>query len=192
MKVKIIKEEKVFDHIFKIVSAELQHELYNGQMSEPVVRLNLDRGDAVAAVIFDMDRREAVFVRQFRYPVYSKQPSAAWLTEVIAGMAEEQETHEQAITREVMEELGYTISAPEKIASFFVSPGATSGRVILFYVEVTGHMKTGTGGGATGEGEDIQAVTYSLPALRAALDAGEFMDAKTVIGCNYLLRKFDC
>lgn len=187
MKVNIIKEERVFDNFFKINRAQLEHELFNGEMSGLMTRLNFERGDSVAAIVFNTDNSEAVFVKQFRYPAYTK--GLGWLVETIAGVIDKGESPEAAIKREILEELGYEITYTEKIATFFVSPGGTSERIILFYTEVGNSLKTQNGGGRAGEQEDIQAVTYTLPELAAALKKNEIMDAKTIIGVNYLLSK---
>jgi ADP-ribose pyrophosphatase len=187
MKVNVLEEKIVFDDFFRIEQARLQYEQFDGEMSDVVTRLNFERGDSVAAIIFDLDSSLAVLVSQFKYPAYTK--GAGWITEVVAGIKKNAETEEEAIKREVFEETGYEVKNIEKISSFFVSPGGSSERIILFYIETNGKERINKGGGLKEENEDIKNVEYSLEELKSALTNNNIQDAKTIIACNYLLNK---
>ena len=51
-KVDIIKEEQDYKKaIFEVIEAKLRHEKFDGTMTEEITRLNLERGDAVAAIV---------------------------------------------------------------------------------------------------------------------------------------------
>src|SRR5204862_4380485 len=89
-KVVVHSKLRVFDRFFRIDEAELSYERFDGTMSEHVRRLCFERGDAVAAIVFDNDSRRATFVKQFRYPTYDKGPG--WIVEAVAGMVERNET----------------------------------------------------------------------------------------------------
>jgi len=114
-------------------------------MTPSLKRLVFERGDSVAAIVYHRDYKRLLFLRQFRYPTYDKGPG--WITEVVAGMQERDEPAEEALKREILEETGYEASPIEPIATFYVSPGGSSERIVLFYVEVTSANKTGRGGG---------------------------------------------
>ena len=132
----------------------------------------------------------AIFlVEQFKYPTLER--TGGWIVETVAGMIDEGETAEQAIRREVREEIGYEAASLQPIATFYVSPGAVSERIFLYCAEVTEAGRVGRGGGVAGEGEDI-AVRACTPAqLWAALDAGELMDAKTIIAAMWLRERLE-
>lgn len=186
-RVVVHSKRRVFDRFFQIDEAELSYERFDGTMSEPVRRLCFERGDALAAIVFDSNSRRAILVKQFRYPTYDKGPG--WIVEAVAGMVERNETPESALRREVLEEIGYRIDSLTPIDTFYVSPGGSSERVLLYFAEVSAAGKLGGGGGVPTEGEDIETVSYSLEELRALCETASIHDAKTLIGIQWLLNR---
>ena len=181
--------KRLFDGLFKLDEVEVSFERFDGRMSRPVKRLSLERGDSVAVMGYNRESRRAIFVEQFKYPTYEHGPG--WIMETVAGMAESEETPEAAIRREVLEEIGYEVDALEEIAAFYLSPGGSSERVLLYYAEVTAANKVAAGGGVPGEGEDIRTIELSREELQALLEAGGVQDAKTLVGIQWLLRTMD-
>jgi ADP-ribose pyrophosphatase len=184
MKVEIHRRRRVFDGFFKIDEAELQYERFDGQMSPVVKRLNFSRGDSVAAVVVNIDDRKVILVNQFKFPAYEN--GSGWITEVVAGMVEPGESPETAVRREILEETGYETRRLEHISTFFVSPGGTSERIILFYAEVENAGRHGSGGGLVSEGEDIRLIELTPAEVREMLASKAFEDAKTILGLNWL------
>src|SRR6266571_991381 len=186
-KVEIKSKRLIFNDFFKIQEAILRYLRFDGKMSEPVRRLVFERGDAVAAIIFNRDTQKVLLINQFRYPTYEKGPG--WMQEAVAGILEPNETPEDALRRELIEEIGYRAGDLTHISTFYVSPGGSSERITLYYAEVGETDRIAAGGGLASEGEDIQFTEVALPELWSALDAGEIMDAKTIIGAMWLRRK---
>ena len=184
----IYGKRRVFDGFFKIDEAELSYDRFDGKMSPRVKRLCFQRGDSVAAILFDPERRKLLLVRQFRYPTYEKGPG--WILEIVAGILEPGETPEAAVRRETLEETGYEIALLQPIATFYVSPGGSSERIILYYAEVLKAGKVGVEGGVAKENEDIKTVEYSPEELDHALASGEIQDAKTIIGIQWWQTRF--
>jgi ADP-ribose pyrophosphatase len=126
-----------------------------------------------------------VLVNQFRYPTLAKGPG--WLTEIVAGGLDADETPESAIAREVREETGHEVHELEPIATFFASPGGCSERVFLYYGEIDGAERTAAPKGRLGVGdEDIQVVERTAAELWDDLRAGRLQDAKTIIALLWL------
>ena len=180
MEVKVIAKRRVFGGFFKIDELKLQYQKFDGDMSSPVSRLVFERGDSVAAVLFNTDTRHLIFARQFRAPSYEKGPG--WITEIIAGMINPGEDPDDAIRREVFEETGYRVRYARALSMFYLSPGGCSERIFLYYAEVDSAAHDGKGGGIESEGEDIQLVEMSVSEALSGLSAGRFPDAKTIIG----------
>lgn len=189
VEVDLRQRRRVFDDVLKIDEAVLRYEFFDGAMSEPVRRLSLERGDSVAALLVDRDRESVILIEQFRYPAWTK--GGGWLTEAIAGTVDPGETPEQAVRREVEEEAGYRIDALTHVFTFFVSPGGTSERVFLYCAFVTNSQRLGPGGGVTTEHEDIRVLEIPLADVGARLASGDFVDAKTLIGLQWLLSHLD-
>jgi ADP-ribose pyrophosphatase len=189
MRVSIQSEDTVFDNFFKITQARLQHELYTGQMSPVITRLNFERGDSVAALVHDPATDLLYLVEQFRYPVYTKtktEPKGGWLLELPGGMVELDGHPENTMKRELQEEIGYSVQTIQEIGHFFPNPGGSSERIYLFYAKVSPRQKTSLGGGLKGEGENIRTVEISRTEAFRKLAAGEIIDAKTLIALQWL------
>ena len=95
MKVKILEKQRLLDDFFQVDAARLQFEKFDGTWSEPVRRLNLDRGEAVAVLVYLRDRDCFVLVRQFRYALFHK-GEEAWLEEIVAGVLDDESPQECA------------------------------------------------------------------------------------------------
>ena len=182
--VEIHERRRIFDDFFKIEEAQVSFELYSGAMSPVVRRLNFERGESAAAIVFHRERGEVILVEQFRYPVYEHGPG--WLLETVAGIIEDGETPRDSIEREIAEEIGYKADRVEPIASFYVSPGGTSEKIHLFLAEVSEAGRVAVGGGLEKDAEDIRIVSMPLAEALEKLESGEIQDAKTIIALQRL------
>lgn len=184
-KVSVEKKRYILEDVFKVEEAHLRHETFSGRMSDTVRRISLERGDSVAVIIYNLTTEKIILVNQFRYPSYKN--GHGWLIEAIAGIVDTDESPEESARREVREEIGLTISRLEHISTFYPSPGGSSERIHLYYSEVAGEdAKYKRTGGLISEGEDIKAEELSLEEVLMKIKSGEIMDAKTIIGINWL------
>ena len=179
-RVEIERKRRILDDFFKVEEAHLRYERFDGKMSPVVRRLNFERGDSVAAVIFNPGTQRLLLVNQFKYPAYDKGPG--WITETVAGMIDKNETPEDAARREIEEEMGYRVTNLEHISTFYVSPGGSSERIVLYYAEVNATDKSKAGGGVGSEDEDIVTVELTLAEALEQIRSGELADAKTILG----------
>jgi len=182
MKYEIINEKIVFDNFFKIKKAKIKHELF-GSSSITIERFCFERGDSVAIVIYEKDTDSFLFTNQFRYPTIKEKNG--WILELVAGSLELEEDAGKRVKMEVEEEIGYKVHEVEFIKSFFVSPGGTSERILLFYSEVESKNKVFEGGGSKYENEDIQLVKIKMNDVKEWLRKNQFRDAKTIIGLQW-------
>lgn len=185
--VKLHTRQRLLEDFFVVDAVEVSYEREDGSLSGPVRLLCLERGDAVAAVLVDPVARRAVLVRQFRYPTLGRH--RGWIEELVAGMVDEGESPEQAVRREILEETGLAVDRLERLYDFYVSPGGSTERVHLFYAETDLETRHGPGGGVATESEDIEVLEIPFESLWPRLDAGEFHDAKTLVGLQWLRTK---
>ena len=189
-KVEIRKQIRLFDDFFKVDEILVAHEQRNGTMSSDQRRLVFERGDAVAALLYEPDTHTVIVVNQFRVPTLiarrrdNPETTDGWITEAVAGMIDPGETAEEAIIRETLEETGYRINKPELICKFFSSPGGTSERIFLYFSEVSEVDRVGAGGGV--HGEDVRVVRRSTHELFAQLEKRQIEDPKLAIGVYWL------
>lgn len=185
-KVEIERSQWIFDDFFKIEEVYLRHEQFNGQLSPTRRLLSFERGDGIAAILMNQETQRVILIQQFRYSTYAHGHGPGWIIEAVAGMLEAGEDPDEAIRREILEETGFTVTKLTHISTFYVSPGGSSERILLYYAEVNSASKITSGGGLASENEDIQLLEFSLPELWQALDAGQIVDAKTIIGLLWL------
>jgi len=72
------------------------------------------------------------------------------------------------------------------ISRFFVSPGATSERIFLYYAPVSSLGVDGLVGGLKDEGENIQKNVMSVDEALEMIRVGEIDDAKTILALLWL------
>lgn len=170
----VLGRRKLLDDVFEVHAAGVRFERFDRTLSPPVRRLVLERGDSVAAVVRDRDSCELRLTEQFRYPTHDRGPG--WLVELIAGAVERDASPSAALARALEEQLGFC--RYERRSTVHPSPGASSERVWLFFVEVGKRSQGSAGGGAAAEHEDIRIVRWNDRDAERALSAGGVHDCE--------------
>ena len=179
---------------FHLNSARLRFQRFDGKLSEPIVRINFERGDSASILLVDEENDSVFLVKQFRFPVYAAiskklefQPEDAWLLETVAGMVDAGYSEVQVAKKELLEEAGFSLDDnPEYIASVFASPGGSSEMIHIYLGRVSRCNRVAAGGGVAAEGEDIQVLELPFDQALAMVASGEICDAKTVIALQNL------
>jgi nudix-type nucleoside diphosphatase (YffH/AdpP family) len=143
-------------------------------------RETYDRGNGATLLLHDVDRRTVLLSRQFRFPVYVNGHADGMLLETAAGLLDD-ESPEDAVRREVEEELGVTVGELEHVFDVFMSPGSVTERLHFFAAPYSAADRTGDRGGLAEEGEDIEVVELDFDAALDMIDDGQIADAKTVM-----------
>lgn len=183
MNVEIIKRKRLLDDFFKVDEIYLKHRNLSGEWSPELRRLNFERGESVAVLIYVEDQDSFVLVRQFRFAVYEA-GGEGWIDEIVAGILDEDDPLECA-KRECIEETGYDIRRFESIGSIFVSPGATTERIHIYLGYCKASDKKYPGGGLSEEHEDIQVIELDRAEALQNLINGNYNDAKTILSLQY-------
>jgi len=141
------------------------------------------RPDAVAVLLVNMEKEEFILARQLRLPVLLNPHEGAdgYLLEACAGLIEQGESPEQAVIREAREETGFEISDPQRIGGVYTSAGGLTEYLNLFIAQVREMDRSGEGGGAEGEGEDIELIGLKIKDAWDQLLNGKIKDAKTML-----------
>jgi ADP-ribose pyrophosphatase len=184
-KVVIKKEKSLLDDYFKVDEAFLVFQKNDGSMSKEIRRLNFKREDSSCALLYNKEKNSLLLVNQFRYPSFTK--GEGYLSELPAGIIENNDNPEETIVRELVEETGYEIKIPTLLYCFFPSPGISSERCFLYYAEVIDKDKKQAGGGLASENEDIETMWISRNQVREVLNKGDIKDAKTIIALQWFL-----
>ena len=115
--VEVLETKLLLDEFFHIEILKLRHTLISGEWSPALERYILHRPDAVCAVVHNTEQDCIYLVKQFRPAAYLK--DEGWLYELAAGLVDNNESKEDAIRREVMEELGFQFEEALLLNRFF-------------------------------------------------------------------------
>jgi ADP-ribose pyrophosphatase len=189
-KFKILNKQHCYSGFFQLDKYTLQHDLYQGGETKPLVRELFERGHAVAVLLYDPVLDEVVLTEQFRIGALSN-ATGAWLLEIVAGMIEPNEQELEVAHREVMEESGCIIEKLKHIGQYYVSPGGTTETISLYCAKVDATTATGFHG-LEAEGEDIKVVRFSFQQVIELVKNGTINNYSTVLSIQWLqLNKTD-
>ena len=144
-----------------------------------------DRGNSVGALVYNTETKKYLFTEQYRVG------AEGVMIEIVAGKIDEGETPQEAVKREIAEEIGYKVDNITHITDMYLSPGGSKEVMALFYVEVS--EKIGEGGGI--EEEDITVVEvgdlgmsgnlfFDIPENGMITPPYKLIDAKSIIAVN--------
>lgn len=185
--IRILRREILFSHYFlRVEEYDVAYRRRDSSWSEPVRRVNVDRGDSVAALIHERDTDSLLFTNQFRMSTYDfdneQTPYNGWFVELVAGRTVSSESAEATMRREIAEEIAVEAGDIHRILEFFPSPGALSEKITLFFAAIDGGAAHGVGV----DDEEIELVRIPVRTCFDMLDRGEFRDAKALIGLQWL------
>ena len=175
----IISEKIVYDGYLKVIEAIV----HIGKKT--FTRSKLERQDAVAILVFNEETSNFVLVRQFRYPIYEKNPEPIY--EIPAGKIDPGEDPETAAKRELVEEIGYEVKDLNFITSYFPSVGYTSEKIYLYIADVENKDKKHEGGGLEIEGEMLEVVEIHKDKVLDMLRDGVIKDGKSIIALQHFI-----
>ncbi|MBL8549386.1 MAG: NUDIX hydrolase [Hyphomonadaceae bacterium] len=178
--------EIVHNGFLKVAKRVLDVPRADGPMMLNVDREILRRADAAAALVHDVKRDRVLLVELFRFPAYDR-GEVGWLTEIPAGVIEPNETPEDAIRRELMEEVGYAAPKLVKIAAVYMSPGYSTERMHIYYAPVRKRDAVDPSARGVDHGEDIARVW--MPRKDFLKSLATCSDAKTLIAGLWLARR---
>ena len=183
MKWSVVRKKSLYSGFFKLFGYELTHELFDGGQSPLLRREMLDRGQAAAVLPYDPARDEVVLIEQFRIGA-ADDPSGPWVIEIIAGLHEPDESAEDVIIREAVEEAGCTVTDLVPIHRYYSTPGSSNEQIEIFFARTD---SSGLGGvhGIDEEGEDIRVHVVSSDTAFEWLDQGRIDSALPIIALQW-------
>ncbi|PSV19185.1 ADP-ribose diphosphatase [Photobacterium leiognathi subsp. mandapamensis] len=183
--VDIVAKETVYQGFFKMVKYRFRHKLFAGGWSGEVSREMFERGHAAALLPYDPITDEVVLIEQFRIGAMAAD-CAPWQLEIVAGMIDHQdESAEDVVKREAVEEAGLTVSAIEKVTRYLSSSGGCSEMLDIFVGTVDSTQASGIHGLAE-ESEDIRVHVVSREQAYEWVESGKIENAATIIALQWL------
>lgn len=156
---------------------------------ESTSREAYDRGNGAAALLHDPERDTILLVRQYRLPVHLNGHPDGMLLEVPAGLLDGDEGAEEALRREVAEEVGHDVGPLQRLFRLYMSPGSVTEHLTFFAGTYSAATRSGAGGGEADEGEHLDVVEVMLDEAAAMIADGRICDAKTVLLVDWARRQ---
>lgn len=181
----IEEEKEVYKGFLSVKEARVVHNSYSGTHKIKATREAVERGNAVAVLLYERDSSSFLLVEQFRYPAARR--NMPWSLELPAGAIDAGEHPKDAARREVLEEIGYKVDHLEQVATYFPSPGVSSELIHIFYGEVTSKDQLNQNRGNVKEQEDIKMIKGPLNEVEQGLKSGRFNNSITLIGLQWWL-----
>lgn len=184
IRIRNLKIEILSDNWYVLCKCIFEYQKKNGTW-ETQEREAYDRGNGATILLYNTHKNTVVLTRQFRVPTYINGNDSGMLIESCAGLLDN-DNAEDCIKKETEEETGYTISSVEKIFEAYMSPGSVTEIVHFFIAEYDSSMKTGEGGGAHNEQEEIEVLELNREEAMAMIRSGEIKDGKTILLLQHL------
>ena len=151
--VDVLSKETLFKGFFSMVKYRFRHKLFEGGWSQTIEREMFERGHAAAMLPYDPETDQVVIIEQIR--VGALEHEHPWQLEIVAGIIDRDESAEQVVRREAVEEAGIEVSLLEKVTSYYPSSGGCSEMLDVYVGKVDASTAQGVHG-LDYEGEDIR------------------------------------
>lgn len=183
--IRIVDQKTVWKRFIHLQTLVLEQTRADGRV-EFLDREVHDHGAAATVLLVDPVRQSVIFVRQFRPGAFFGGHLDGFLLETPAGLLDD-DSPEDAVTREAMEETGYVVRDVRHLFDMYSSPGTLTERISCFAAHIDASKRDGKGGGVEGEGEDIEVIEMPIDEAYGLIASGVIVDAKTIMLLQWLM-----
>ncbi|EKN3459465.1 GDP-mannose pyrophosphatase NudK [Yersinia enterocolitica] len=146
------------------------------------IREVYDRGNGATILLYNRPNGTVLLINQFRMPTYVNGNPDGMLLETCAGLLDN-DSPEECIRREAMEETGYQVDNVQKLFEAYMSPGGVTEIVHFFAAEYHVAQKVTDDVGV--EDEVIEVVELPFTEAIAMIADGRIKDGKTIMLLHY-------
>ncbi|MBF0311346.1 MAG: NUDIX domain-containing protein [Magnetococcales bacterium] len=184
--VRILDIKRVYQGFYRVLRLMVRYPRFDGSLCPAHPLECVERGEAVAILLYDPQQDAVVLIRQFRIGAYLKQ-GQGWGLEIVAGGCEGTDDLATQARREILEETGFVPYRLDYLFAYFSVPGLSSERVHLYLGLVdTTQTTTGRGGGLDHENEDIETLIMPFPEALARIELGEVHSSTGIMALQWL------
>lgn len=176
---KILSERK-----FNLYEVHFDYKMKSGNWVEKN-REVFDCGNGATILLYNKKKKTIILNKQFRIATKINGNDTGFLLETPAGEIEEGESPAKCIIREAKEETGIEVKEVKPIFNCYSTPGSVTEMIYYFVAEYSESDKVGEGGGNSSEKEDITVVEMDFEEAVEKIEAGEIVDAKTILLIQY-------
>ncbi|MFT4272761.1 MAG: GDP-mannose pyrophosphatase NudK [Pantoea sp.] len=177
LKINIIKDKLLSENWFVLRNFTYELTRNNGEVLRHK-REVYDRGNGATILLYNREKNSVVLTRQFRIATYLNGNESGELIEACAGLLDD-DTPEDCIRKEAIEETGYQVGKVEKLWEAYMSPGGVTEILHFFAAEYSEDQRANKGGGV--EDEEITVLELAFPEALAMVKNGRIRDGKTIM-----------
>ncbi|GGP26168.1 GDP-mannose pyrophosphatase NudK [Silvimonas amylolytica] len=181
-RVRIVDVKVLSDDWYVLKKTTFDFQRANGEWQRQS-RETYDRGNGATILLYNLEKRTVVLIRQFRLPTFVNDYHGM-LIETAAGLLDKA-SPEARIREEVAEETGYRVHEVNKVFEAFMSPGSVTERLYFFVAQYDDAHRLASGGGVAEEGEDIEVLELPFDRAMRMIQTGEIVDGKTIMLLQY-------
>ncbi|CNK43968.1 GDP-mannose pyrophosphatase nudK [Yersinia aldovae ATCC 35236] len=181
VKIENVKEELLSENWFKLRKYIYDLKTESGTAVQQI-REVYDRGNGATILLYNRQKGTVVLIDQFRMPTYVNGNPTGMLLEACAGLLDN-DSPEECIRREAMEETGYQIDKVQKLFEAYMSPGGVTEIIYFFAAEYHSDQKVTDNVGV--EDEVINVVELLFSEAIAMMADGRIKDGKTIMLLQY-------
>ena len=186
--VNFLEAEDIHDGWLKVGKVTVEHELFNGGMSKPLVREMHCFSDAIAVLPYDPATNNVLLIEQFR-------PGAAigghpWQFEIIAGGIDGDESNEDACLREAKEEAGVDLIEVHPLTMCYNVAGSSQDKIYI-HTAIADLSTAGSVHGLPEEGEDIRVDVMHISAALEMVTTGKIQHPSAIIALLWIKDKLN-
>jgi ADP-ribose pyrophosphatase len=145
----------------------------------------LSVGDVVFALCYSPEEKKFYLIKQFRPFSYVRKQKYKF--ELVGGLVDKGETINQALKREIMEEIGVKTLKLKKLTKYCPVPGYSDEIVNVYYAEVEKIKKSNLYNKF--ENEEIKVSKFSLSQLKKINSSEQVQNVLTKVSIYEYLRK---
>ncbi|AHM75241.1 GDP-mannose pyrophosphatase NudK [Yersinia hibernica] len=181
VKIENIQSELLSKNWFKLHKYTFDLVTDNGTAVQQI-REVYDRGNGATILLYNRANGTVVLTNQFRMPTYVNGNPDGMLLEACAGLLDN-DSPEECIRREAMEETGYQVDKVQKLFEAYMSPGGVTEIIYFFAAQYHPDQKVTDDVGV--EDEVIEVVELPFTEALAMMADGRIKDGKTIMLLQY-------
>lgn len=182
---KIIKREKIYTGFVQVERISLSYRLFHqNHYSAIVQRECVQRKKAAGVLIYNDHKEQFLLIEQFRVGAIAD-PISPWHLEIVAGLLDGDESAEDCLYRESLEEAGCSLFDLAHLFTFYPSAGA-SNELFYLYTAQAELPEHGRIFGLVEEAENIQAHIFNYSELPTLFKQQRLRNAPVIMALQWL------
>lgn len=183
--IKVLSRESIYQGFVKLEKVSIQYRLFNqDKFSKVVERELIHRKKAAGVLIYNDEQKRFALIEQFRIGAI-EDTRTPWHLEIIAGVLDGDESPEECIYRESIEEAGCKLYDLEHLFTFYPSAGSCD-ELLYLYTAQADFPESGSIFGLAEEGENIKLHLFDYSQVQDLFLNEQLRNAPVIIALQWL------